>query len=81
MGELKLNPKIYPLDVIYSAAYVFLDRAYIKLDGDPEKEIVVNIEGKKGEDLDKEFMNELVNYGDYKNRAKETKKVRELRLK
>jgi hypothetical protein len=40
---LKINPKIYNLRVIYSCAYVFLDRAYIFLEGDPKKEILVRI--------------------------------------
>jgi hypothetical protein len=41
-----LNTKTYPLEAIYSAAYVFLDRAYIYLDGDPKKEIQVSLKGK-----------------------------------
>ena len=28
-----INPKVYVLETVYSAAYVFLDRAYILLDG------------------------------------------------
>jgi len=27
-----INPKIYPLDVVYQAAFVFIDRAYMLLD-------------------------------------------------
>jgi His-Xaa-Ser system protein HxsD len=63
-----LNAKNYPKEAIYSTAYVFLDRAYIYLDGDPEKETIVFLKGK--EDLSKsqlealrgEFLNELLNY-------------------
>jgi len=63
-----LNSQTYPLEVIYSTAYVFLDRAYVYLDGDPKKEIVVSLKGK--EKLNKkqlaglkgEFCNELLNY-------------------
>ncbi len=80
---LSINPKVYPLDVIYSAAYVFLDRAYILLDGDPEKEILVELKPKNEEDLEKlgrDFNNELVSYADYKKRSENTKKIREILL-
>jgi len=87
-----VNPKIYELDVIYSAAYVFLDRAYIILDGDPENEIVVELRLKKGtneedigkkeeeeelERLGREFFNELLNYGFYKKQSEKNSKIRE----
>lgn len=80
---LSINPKLYPLETVYSAAYVFLDRAYILLDGNPEKEIIVNLKPKETEDLEKlgrEFLNELINYADYQKRAEQTKKVREVLL-
>jgi His-Xaa-Ser system protein HxsD len=80
---LSINPKLYALDAIYSAAYVFLDKAYIVLDGDPEKEILVKIKPKEGGDLEKlgnEFLNELINYADYQKRAEQTKKIREMLL-
>jgi His-Xaa-Ser system protein HxsD len=66
---VSINPKIYPLEVIYSATYVFLDRAYLLIDGNPEEEIFVQMKPKdKKEDLEKlgnEFNNELVNYAVY----------------
>jgi len=66
---VSINPKIYPLEVIYSAAYVFLDRAYLLIDGNPEEEIFVQMKPKnRKEDLEKlgnEFNNELVNYSVY----------------
>ena len=80
---LKVNPKLYPLEVIYSAAYVFLDRAYVLLDGDPKKEVIVKLMPKEKHDLKKlggEFFNELINYADYNKRAKETKSIREMLL-
>ena len=80
---LSINPKVYPLEVVYSAAYVFLDRAYVLLDGDPIKEILVELKPKNKEDLEKlgrEFNNELINYADYKKRAENTKKIREMLL-
>ena len=80
---LSINPKLYPLETIYSAAYVFLDRAYIQLDGDPEKEVLVKLKLKEYGDIEKlqgDFLNELINYADYKNRAEQTKKIREMLL-
>lgn len=80
---ISVNPKLYPLEAVYSAAYVFMDRAYIVLDGDPEKEIIVRMKPKQGcslENLGNEFNNELLNYADYLTRAKETKKLREMFL-
>ena len=81
---LKVNPKIYPLETVYSAAYVFLDRAYILLDGDPEKEILVRLKPKRTEDdpqtLADEFLNELLNYADYRARAEQTRAIREIIL-
>lgn len=80
---LNVNPKLYALETVYSAAYVFLDRAYILLDGDPDKEIIIRLKPREKEDLEKlggEFFNELINYSDYKNRAEQTQKIREMLL-
>ncbi len=82
-AELKVNPKMYPLETIYSAAYVFLDNAYIILDGNLETQVLVKIEAKEGKDIKiiaKEFYNELLNYADYSKRAEATKKIREMIL-
>ncbi|PLW80693.1 His-Xaa-Ser system protein HxsD [Candidatus Woesearchaeota archaeon] len=80
---LSINPKMYDLEVIYSATYLFLDKSYIILDGDPKKEILVKIKAKKGKDIEEiahDFFNELINYSDYKKRADSTRKIRELIL-
>lgn len=84
---LNINAKLYALETIYSASYVFLDRAYVLLEGDAEKEIQIILKPKlkpnENEDLEKlggEFFNELINYSDYKARAKETKNIREMLL-
>jgi len=80
---ISLNPKIYPLEAVYGASYVFIDRAYLFLDGDPKKEIKIYIKGKKKmtpkelKDLAGEFNNELLNYTLRENVAKNTKKIRE----
>ena len=80
---LKINPKLYPLDLIYSASYIFLDRAYVLLAGDPEKEILVRLKPKTKEELDNlgdEFMNELINYANYHQRSEQTMNIREMLL-
>jgi His-Xaa-Ser system protein HxsD len=80
---IKVNPKVYSLETVYSAAYVFLDKAYIVLDGDPKKEIIVKLKAKGKESLEilgNEFLNELINYSDYQQRAGQTKEIREMLL-
>ena len=78
---VSVNPKIYHLDVIYSASYVFLDKSYVFLDGNPKKLVKVELKPKKKYDLEKlgrEFNNELLKYADYKKRSEQTKQIREM---
>jgi len=66
---VSINPKLYSLDVIYSVAYVLIDRAYVSLDGDVKKKVMVELKPKKKYDLEKlgnEFKKELLNYLQYK---------------
>ena len=81
---VSVNPKIYALEVIYSAAYMFIDRFYTILNGDPEKEIDVELIPKSKnmirEELKKaamEFNNELVNYSVYAVQAARTSGIRQ----
>lgn len=75
-----INPKVYTLDVVYSASYSLLERAYIMLDGDPEKEILVRLrhKGERGslEELGREFNNELLKYAAYKVYSEQNKDIR-----
>ncbi len=79
---LSINPKIYPLEVIYSAAYMFLDKAYVMIDGDPETEIIISMKAKENmnkDDLEKiglKFHNELVNYSVYVVQAARNTEIR-----
>ena len=82
--DIKLNSKIYPLEVILSACYVFIDRAFIFLDGDFKKDLIkVSIKGKRGlsekqlEWLRGEFMNELLHCALRYKISKSNKKIRE----
>lgn len=66
---ISVNPKVYGLDIIFSAAYIFIDKAYVIVDGDPNEEIIVQLKVKdKKIDLEKlgrDFNNELINYSFY----------------
>jgi len=69
--EFKINTKIYSLTAIYQTAYLFLDKVYVFLDGEPKKEIKVIMKGKEGQEgedgkerlkkIASEFYNELLN--------------------
>lgn len=78
---ISINPKIYPLDVVYSAAYVLLDKAYIVIDGDPQEEIIVEIRAKEKKDsleeIGHELNNELINYAVYKTQSEKNKEIRQ----
>jgi len=80
---LRLNPRIYSLEAIYGASYVFIDRAYIFLDGNLSKEIAVHIKGKRRfspkalEGLVGEFQNELLNYALREKINRHSRRIRE----
>jgi His-Xaa-Ser system protein HxsD len=66
--KLILNQKVYSLQSVYAASYVFLDKAYILLDEGKDHEIEVYIFAKGNESLKTlamEFYNELINYAHY----------------
>ena len=62
---LSLDMDLYPRDVVYGAAYVFLDRAYVLLDRDGPR-VLVHLRGKQPLDdtelraMAGEFENELL---------------------
>jgi len=78
---IAVNPKIYPLEVIYSAAYTFLDRAFVIIDGDPNEEVLVQLKAKEAsqnlEELAQSFNNELVSYAVYVVQAARTSGIRQ----
>ena len=79
--EFTINTKIYPLEAIYQASYLFLDKVYIFLDGDPRKEIKVLFKGQEGQrdlgNLAGEFYNELLNQLLREKVSETNKKIRE----
>jgi His-Xaa-Ser system protein HxsD len=62
---LSLDSGLYPRDVVYAAAYVFLDRAYVLLDRDGAR-LLIHLRGKQPLDeavlraMAGEFGNELL---------------------
>lgn len=78
---IKVNPKIYSLDTVQSAAYVLMDRAFAIIDGDPDKELLVELKPRNDKEnleaLGRDFNNELINYAVYKVQSKRTLPLRE----
>lgn len=81
--EFHINAKFYPLDAVTNASYVFIDRAFILLDGDPKSKIKICLKGKEKlsdkqlEILAGEFNNELLNQILRVQIAKNNKKLQE----
>jgi len=78
-----VNPIFYSLEAIYSAAYIFIDRAYLLLNESPKNQVAINIKGKEKltkkqlEDLAGEFCNELLNCALRDKISKNNQKIRE----
>jgi His-Xaa-Ser system protein HxsD len=74
---------LYPLDAIYGASYVFLDRAYVFLEKGARGAVTVSLAGKKplGEEglraLAGEFVNELLNQSIRASLDESGRKIRE----
>ena len=64
---LRLRKGLYPLDAVYGAAYILIDRAYIVLDKNGTGDILVHVRQRADEDgaeleaLAGEFANEALN--------------------
>ena len=80
---ITVSQKIYSLEVVYGASYVFLDRAYIFLDEKKEEELLITVKPKETmnkkqlEDFGGEFYNELLNYSLRVGISKNNQKIRE----
>ncbi|HLD62036.1 His-Xaa-Ser system protein HxsD [Candidatus Roizmanbacteria bacterium RIFCSPHIGHO2_02_FULL_37_24] len=78
-----ITSKLYPIDIILNTAYIFVDRCYVFLDGDPASVVKINLKGKNKLsdkqllDLSGEFNNELLNQILRAKLAKDNKKLRE----
>jgi len=66
LARIQVDEKIFPRDVVVSAAYMFLDRCYVRLEKAPKRHVLVQIKGKKKlsnnqlANLAEEFENELL---------------------
>lgn len=78
-----LDTKVYPLEAIYGASYVFIDKVYIFLESAKKGKIMATFRSKAGTSakmlkaLAGEFMNELLNYALRVGLSKENKKIRQ----
>ena len=43
-----VDPSLYPLDALYGAAYIFIDRCFVFLDKDAQGHVVISLSPKKG---------------------------------
>jgi len=79
--KIKLNTNLYPLDVIYSAAYSLVEKGYFYFEGDPKSEIIVNIKlKKKNIDIEGEFKDQLLNYLEFKNNSVQNHDIKQMIL-
>lgn len=80
---IKIEPRIYPLEVVYGAAYGFVDKVYVDIAGNPAKQISVTLAGKENlsrkelEKLAGDFRNELLNYALRREISRNNKEIRE----
>lgn len=89
IAKILINKNIYKLDIVFKAAYLYIDDYYIFLDCDEKdkEEIVVYFKCKSDKknfslmrkDM-KEFINELLHQTIRKKVMKETKNIREMIL-
>jgi len=78
---VKVNAGVFPIDIIYGAAYSLIDRAYVILDGDPGSEIYAimkprNFQGSL-EELGRLFYDELLNFAFYTVQSIRNKEIKE----
>lgn len=79
--KVSIDLSVYPLEAVFGACYVFVDRVYIFLEKKAGNKITATFRPKKDSaklaGLVGEFMNELLNYALRISLAKENKKIRE----
>lgn len=79
-----VNPAVYPLDVIYGASFVYVDRAFVMLDRRDDNHVLVSLTARLKSDEDAlrnlagAFANELLTQALRETIAKKTQKIREL---
>jgi len=79
-----VNPQLFSIQTIFSAAYAMLDRAFAIIDGQPDSLVVVSLRPKKGKNLEalaSEFSEQLLNYEVNRAQSVQTKAMREELMK
>ena len=77
---VSVNPKIYSLGVVFSAAYVLLEKAFVVIDGNPDEQVIVSLRPKKGRGIRAiadEFNEQLVNFAVNFDQSGRTRALRE----
>ena len=80
LALVSVNPKVYSLGVVFAAAYVLLEKAFVVIDGDPGDQIVVSLEPKKGKDIETlatDFNEQLINFAVNFDQSARTKNIRD----
>jgi His-Xaa-Ser system protein HxsD len=83
-ATIELSGRIYGLKAIISAAYLFCDRAYVVLDGEPEGKVLVTLSAKGKTDLKamvEEFNTQLLHSKVYEQQVEKNGSLREEMLK
>ena len=81
--EIIINQKLYPLEVIYSTAYIYIDRCYVLLEKPAKDQVSVRLKAKPECDQETfsalvgEFENELLTQTLRRTVAQRTEGVRE----
>lgn len=81
---VSVNPKIFPLPVIFSASYLMMDQAFVVIDGNPENQVLVSLRPRQNQSLEeiaRLFNDELLNYAVNSNESKKTQKLRDELIK
>jgi His-Xaa-Ser system protein HxsD len=82
MDEIKLNKNLYPFDVVVSACYALMDKAYFIFDEDDRGNIIVRSEAKEPEvGIGFLLKEELLSCLDYHKQTKKNKALRQDILK
>ncbi len=83
MVKFEVDRKIYPMELIFGACFIFIDRCYVYIDRNGADKIKVTLKGKTklGDDqleaLSGEFNNELLNQALRKKIGQANRRIRE----
>lgn len=81
---VRIDEQVFPREVVVSAAYMFLDRCYVRLEQAPRRNVLVQLKGKKKlsksllTNLADEFENELLHQLIRHQVAEKTNQLREV---